>query len=285
MSKILIVYGIANQIDDYKDISVILDKVFNEKKFDKYNDIYIINKHAILKDEDISPTLLYSKKKNIMNYNLTSNVKLIDNFDYIILNYCTYTIHNNLKIYDLLYKHLNHNGKLIINYNININKIKKADWSRVHTIIYENKLVKYIENIFNSKIKYKKFDISINSKYIKSKKYNIDNFSISGNIKRELRNKLEDSDKIFYQIVDKYKKDKKILKILIEQYSEYILKFNLLIKNNWSCKELKQIHKYTQEDKDDLIKYYTHIIKTNKYKKLNEDIQYYTYKINYWIKK
>ena len=73
MPKILLVCGVANQINDYKYMSIFLEKVFKEKKINKKKDIYIINSNAYNKNYNyVKPDLLYSSKENIMEYNLTS---------------------------------------------------------------------------------------------------------------------------------------------------------------------------------------------------------------------
>lgn len=275
MPKILIVCGIANVINDYKYISIFLEKVFGEKDIDKKNDIYIINSNAISTYYNIhKPDLLYSKKSNIMNYDLTSKSKLIYNkFDYIIFNFCTYTIHKDMKIYDLLYKNLNNNGKLIIHYSEDITKYKnKKSWSYVENIIVKNKLVKYINNIFNNKIQYKKIKLSNNSKYEKWEEYNKNNYTKEHKMYLKI---IDEIDNIFINNYKEYLNNKVELNKFINEIAN--LRLSLFVKRFNISDE-----KFINDHKKWFIMDYKDIIKKHnrKYKQDKDEI----YQINYWVK-
>jgi len=293
MPRVLIVCGIVNNILDYKDMSIILEKIFNEKNIDKKNDIYVINPYIF--DNNYEKVFIYSKRKNIKEIELKDlpknnfNVK----FDYIIFNYCPVLfVINKIKIFDYLYNILNKNGKLIFhNGKWDFKKIVKEKEVEIRNkrVKYSFQyIIKYINNLFNYNVKVNNIKLKKESKYFISSEYKQPNIeTIDTKLRKEIYNK---EVNIFQSLIKKYKNNKvkmdKIINLFSEKDAKVLLANHIIYSNIYYKKDkINQLYTNLLYEMKDHNKYLTNLYSNNKKVKNDNDNIIRDYVINYWEKK
>jgi len=293
MPRVLIVCGIVNNILDYKDMSIILEKIFNEKNIDKKNDIYVINPYIF--DNNYEKVFIYSKRKNIKEIELKDlpknnfNVK----FDYIIFNYCPVLfVINKIKIFDYLYNILNKNGKLIFhNGKWDFKKIVKEKEVEIRNkrVKYSFQyIIKYINNLFNYNVKVNNIKLKKESKYFISSEYKQPNIeTIDTKLRKEIYNK---EVNIFQSLIKKYKNNKvkmdKIINLFSEKDAKVLLANHIIYSNIYYKKDkINQLYTNLLYEMKDHNKYLTNLYSNNKKVKNDNDNIIRDYVINYREKK